>query len=91
MEQSEEMPIVWIVAQSLMNIWEARVKGKIADLYITRADMERMIENNEFVEHAVFSGNMYGTSKKSIQDVLDNGIQALFILVFLLSVQIIKT
>ena len=51
--------------------------------------MKSMIENNEFVENAEFSGNMYGTSKKSIQDVLDNGIQALFILVFLLSVQII--
>ena len=50
--------------------------------------MKSMIENNEFVENAEFSGNMYGTSKKSIQDVLDNGIQALFILVFLLSVQI---
>ena len=32
-----------------------------------------MIENNDFVEHAVFSGNMYGTSKKAIQDVLENG------------------
>ena len=52
--------------------------------------MKSMIENNEFVENAEFSGNMYGTSKKSIQDVLDNGIQALFILVFLLSVQIIN-
>ena len=37
------MPIVWIVAQSLMNIWEARVKGKIADLYVTRADMESKV------------------------------------------------
>ena len=42
-EQSEEMPIVWMVAQSLMNIWEARVKGKIADLYMTRADMESKV------------------------------------------------
>ena len=35
--------------------------------------MKAMIENNEFTENAEFSGNMYGTSKKSIQDVLDNG------------------
>ena len=41
--------------------------------FCTREDMENMIENNDFVEHAVFSGNMYGTSKKSIHDVLDNG------------------
>ena len=51
--------------------------------------MKSMIENNEFVENAEFSGNMYGTSKKSIQDVLDNGIQAWFILIFLLSAQIL--
>ena len=41
--------------------------------FSTREDMERMIGNNDFVEHAVFSGNMYGTSKKAIQDVLENG------------------
>ena len=51
--------------------------------------MKSMIENNEFVENAEFSGNMYGTSKKSIQDVLDNGIQVWFILIFLLPVQIL--
>ena len=44
--------------------------------------MKSMIENNEFVENAEFSGNMYGTSKKSIQDVLDNGIQASFFCYF---------
>ena len=43
--------------------------------FSTREEMKSMIENNEFVENAEFSGNMYGTSKKSIQDVLDNGIQ----------------
>jgi len=41
--------------------------------FSTREEMKSMIENNEFVENAEFSGNMYGTSKKSIQDVLDNG------------------
>jgi len=41
--------------------------------FSTREEMKSMMENNEFVENAEFSGNMYGTSKKSIQDVLDNG------------------
>ena len=35
--------------------------------------MKKMIENNDFVEHAVFSGNMYGTSKKAVREVLDAG------------------
>jgi len=35
--------------------------------------MMEMLDNNDFIETAEFSGNMYGTSKKSVQDVLDNG------------------
>ena len=35
--------------------------------------MIEMLENNDFIETAEFSGNMYGTSKKSVQDVLNNG------------------
>ena len=50
--------------------------------FSTREEMKSMMENNEFVENAEFSGNMYGTSKKSIQDVLDNGIQASFFCYF---------
>jgi len=29
--------------------------------FVTREDMTRAIANNEFVEHAEFSGNLYGT------------------------------
>ena len=35
--------------------------------------MEEMKKKNEFLESAKFSGNMYGTSKKSVQDILDCG------------------
>nr|XP_054751953.1 guanylate kinase-like isoform X1 [Lytechinus pictus] len=38
--------------------------------YTTREKMELAIANGEFLEHAQFSGNMYGTSKKAVQDVL---------------------
>ncbi|VDK62433.1 unnamed protein product [Cylicostephanus goldi] len=31
--------------------------------------MQRMIENGEFLEHASFGGNTYGTSKKAVKDV----------------------
>ncbi|KAM4641516.1 LOW QUALITY PROTEIN: guanylate kinase-like [Discoglossus pictus] len=36
--------------------------------FVTREDMQR-INNGEFIEHAVFSGNMYGTSKAAVQAV----------------------
>ncbi|XP_071488592.1 guanylate kinase-like [Diadema antillarum] len=39
--------------------------------YTTREDMEAAIANGEFLESAQFSGNLYGTSKKAVQDVLN--------------------
>ena len=33
--------------------------------------MEASIQRGEFVEHAQFGGNLYGTSKKAIQDVAE--------------------
>lgn len=35
--------------------------------------MERAIAAGEFIEHTEFSGNMYGTSKKAVRDVMANG------------------
>ena len=43
MNQAEETPIVWVVTQFLMNIWEARVKGKMADLFKVRSDLESKV------------------------------------------------
>lgn len=37
--------------------------------YVTREVMQAGIDNDEFIESAVFSGNMYGTSKAAVQDV----------------------
>lgn len=48
------------------------VDGK--DYHFTSLDViTKQIEEGEFLEHAVFSNNTYGTSKKAVQDVLDNG------------------
>lgn len=32
-----------------------------------------MIARNQFLEHAVFSANTYGTSRKTVQDIKDSG------------------
>lgn len=37
--------------------------------YVTRETMQAAIDNGEFIENAVFSGNMYGTSKAAVQAV----------------------
>jgi len=37
--------------------------------FVARDDMEKAIKNDEFIESATFSGNMYGTSKRAVEDV----------------------
>lgn len=41
--------------------------------FVSREDMLNAIQQSEFLEHAEFSGNMYGTSKKSVENVLNSG------------------
>ena len=39
--------------------------------FCERNEMEKAIGNGEFLEHAEYSGNLYGTSKKAVKDVTD--------------------
>lgn len=41
--------------------------------FISREEMERMISDNEFIEHTQFSDNYYGTSKRAVRDALKTG------------------
>lgn len=41
--------------------------------FVSREEMEKMIRNNEFIEHTEFSGNLYGTSKMAVQEALNTG------------------
>jgi len=38
-----------------------------------RSKMDEKVAKGEFIETAIYSNNMYGTSKRSVQDVLDAG------------------
>ncbi|XP_018405608.1 PREDICTED: guanylate kinase isoform X1 [Cyphomyrmex costatus] len=37
--------------------------------FTDKEKMQKQIENREFIETAVFSGNLYGTSKQAVEDV----------------------
>lgn len=41
--------------------------------FVSVEDMQVAIENGEFIETAVFSGNMYGTSKQAVENVQQQG------------------
>jgi len=42
--------------------------------FVTKKVMEKAIEENQFIEHATFAGNMYGTSKAAVQTVQSRGL-----------------
>ena len=41
--------------------------------FLTKAEFEKCIENNEFLEWAEFSGNHYGTKKSFVDECLNKG------------------
>ncbi|KAK9462616.1 P-loop containing nucleoside triphosphate hydrolase protein [Lipomyces oligophaga] len=45
----------------------------IAYHFVERSTFDKLVEQNAFLEHAEFSGNCYGTSIKSVQDVAEKG------------------
>ncbi|KAF3858149.1 hypothetical protein F7725_011350 [Dissostichus mawsoni] len=56
------------VSHTTRNPRPGEVNGKEYH-YVTREAMQKAIDNGEFIENAVFSGNMYGTSKAAVQAV----------------------
>ncbi|KAM6989543.1 guanylate kinase [Tautogolabrus adspersus] len=56
------------VSHTTRNPRPGEVNGKDYH-FVTREVMQTGIENGDFIEHAVFTGNMYGTSKAAVQDV----------------------
>lgn len=56
------------VSHTTRNPRPGEVNGKDY-YYVTREVMQTGIDNGEFIESAVFSGNMYGTSKAAVQEV----------------------
>jgi len=41
--------------------------------FVSRETMEQLVKEGAFLEHAIFSGNMYGTSKAAVDTVASSG------------------
>ena len=41
--------------------------------YTTVENFKKMIDNGEMLEYAMYSGNYYGTPKKTVEDMLEDG------------------
>merc|ERR1712098_787565 len=42
--------------------------------FVTKEAMEAAVGRGEFIEHAVFAANMYGTSKAAVESVRSKGV-----------------
>jgi len=52
---------------------EGEVDG-VAYHFVTREEMDKAIERGEFIEHATFAGNTYGTSTAAVHTVMEKGL-----------------
>ena len=41
--------------------------------FVSREDFVSLLDQGGFVEHAEFSGNLYGTSKQAIATIVESG------------------
>ncbi|KAF9907455.1 hypothetical protein EC991_010919 [Linnemannia zychae] len=48
-------------------------KEGIAYYFVNHSTIDDLIARGQFLEHAVFSGNTYGTTRKTVQDIRDSG------------------
>jgi len=65
-----------VFATTISNTTREPRPGETRDVdyyYISMKEFEAMIESERFVEHAMFGGNRYGTSKKTIEDLEKGG------------------
>ena len=64
--------IAYSVSATTRGPREGEVDGKDY-FFISRQEFERRVQNNEFLEHAEFAGNCYGTPRAYVEKLLDSG------------------
>ena len=64
--------IAYSVSAATRGPREGEVDGKDY-FFISRQEFERRVKNNEFLEHAEFAGNCYGTPRAYVEKLLDSG------------------
>lgn len=64
--------IAYSVSATTREPREGEVDGKDY-FFISRQEFERRVKNNEFLEHAEFAGNCYGTPRAYVEKLLDSG------------------
>lgn len=70
--ENKENDIFLSVSSTTREIRKNEIDG-VTYNYTTEDNFKKMIENGEMLEYAVYSGNYYGTPKKTVEDMLEKG------------------
>ncbi len=76
----EILATVGSLKQSVSFTTRKPINGEINDVdytFISERQFQQMIESGEFVEWARVHGNLYGTSKKRLEEIMDSGLDVL--------------
>lgn len=69
---SEFRNIALLTTVSTRAMREGESQGK-PYLFVTREEFEKMISDNQMVEHCTIHGNLYGTNRKLLEEKLESG------------------
>ena len=82
--------IAYSVSATTRGPREGEVDGKDY-FFISRQEFERRVKNNEFLEHAEFAGNCYGTPRAYVEKLLDSGMNVVLAIDVQGALQVMKS
>ena len=82
--------IAYSVSATTRGPREGEVDGKDY-FFISRQEFERRVKNNEFLEHAEFAGNCYGTPRAYVEKLLDSGMNVVLEIAVQGALQVMKS
>lgn len=64
--------IVYSISNTTRQPRDGEING-MHYFFVSRDEFEQMIKDNQFLEHANYSGNYYGTNKKFVEEKINDG------------------
>lgn len=68
---------IWVSISCTSRSVRGNEQNGIDYYFLTREEFEKKIEDNGFLEYALYNGNYYGTPKAEIEKKLENGIDVI--------------
>ena len=71
---------IWVSISCTSRSPRVNEQNGVDYFFLTKEEFEEKINNNEFLEYAIYNDNYYGTPVSKIKEKLDNGIDVILII-----------